>query len=878
MRRVEPRLACVWVALRAPCTVRLDIWDGLEPASTTKPPFATATTHSLRAADFLHIGLPFIEIGASNAPMLPGHIYSYNLTLTDESDSNRQKTFSSLGLLADRQGVVTPDGKLTTKPHLALGYQAGQLPSFVLPPAQLTDLKLLHGSCRRPHANTPDAMTFIDDFIAAARTDPVQRPHQLFLTGDQIYADDVATSFLHMLIDAGNELTGNFLIGDELIGGVEHLPTRWPNQPPGTDSVRLWPASFDYFPAGVRRNASMNEARFTTDDGESHLLSFGEFCAMHLFCFSNEMWPPDLPRMEDVFNAPVDFPPELQIWRLHTGLGSGFKNPDDNSLLPTDPFDQGLKQKCTKAEKQRITDALTPSNVSVVMKAACREFRESFSRHRANIEKFRDGLAKVRRALANVPTYMIFDDHEITDDWYVSKVFRDQVLTAPLGKTTIRNGLLAYTLCQGWGNDPKQFVPAGPRSQLLGLIPQLFKTADPAPPDRATADAIDLLLGLDGSDPPVKWHYAVPGPRYVVQVLDCRTRRTYASRTSGPGNVSPQALIEQLPAGPLPAGVDVLILVSSLTVLGVPVIDELIGPLLFHLFDLGHKNHVDQPGLNPDAIEAWPYDPNAFENLLKRLAPYRRVLILSGDVHFGSSAAMTYWKRGDTNPSARIGQFISSGLMNLFNDLVRQAGGYLAFMQKVIEAEIGIERLGYNATATDLLKLPTNSRPAPALRDRLRNAPVLLPTEGWPDGTNENKLKPPDWAWRMDIVRDERAEALRSSSVRPVDLVPGSPNTDVSANLDGYRRAAVRHVRHLEKQVDNLLQARQMLFASNVGVVHFERTPGTPLTAVQELYAIAPHSSAAARPEAVTLHRIPLEIVDTAPPAIRLRPTIGTPT
>ena len=51
VRRVEPRLACVWVALRAPCTVRLDIWDGLEPANTQKSALATASVHSLRAAD-----------------------------------------------------------------------------------------------------------------------------------------------------------------------------------------------------------------------------------------------------------------------------------------------------------------------------------------------------------------------------------------------------------------------------------------------------------------------------------------------------------------------------------------------------------------------------------------------------------------------------------------------------------------------------------------------------------------------------------------------------------------------------------------------------------------------------------------------------------
>ena len=263
VRRVEPRLACVWVALRAPCTVRLDIWDGLEPASTIKPPFATATVHSLRAADFLHIGLPVIEIGISNAPLLPGHIYSYNLTLTEKSDANTQETLSSLGLLQDRAGVETND-QLTTKPHLALGYQTGMLPSFVLPPTELTNLKLLHASCRRPFVDCPDAMTFLDDFISAARTDAIQRPHQLFLTGDQIYADDVATPMLHSLIDVGNALTGNFPIGAELIGGVEHLPTRWPNQPPGTDSVRLWPATHRYFPAGVRGNAVINDARFTT--------------------------------------------------------------------------------------------------------------------------------------------------------------------------------------------------------------------------------------------------------------------------------------------------------------------------------------------------------------------------------------------------------------------------------------------------------------------------------------------------------------------------------------------------------------------------------------------------------------------------------------
>src|SRR4029450_14059731 len=73
----------------------------------------------------------------------------------------------------------------------------------------------------------------------------------------------------------------------------------------------------------------------------------------------------------------------------------------------------------------------------------------------AHLTEFRRTLPKVRRALANTPTYMIFDYHEITDDWYLNPIWRDRVLTNPLGRTIIRNGMLAYALFQGWGNDPK---------------------------------------------------------------------------------------------------------------------------------------------------------------------------------------------------------------------------------------------------------------------------------------------------------------------------------------------------------------------------------------------------------------------------------------
>jgi hypothetical protein len=93
--------------------------------------------------EHLHIGLPFIALGEQSAAFLPGQIDSYNLTITP--DGGAPQTLASLGLLTTVTGVEQNE-KLLVKPHLALGYANGMLPSFVLPPSQLTDLKLLHGS------------------------------------------------------------------------------------------------------------------------------------------------------------------------------------------------------------------------------------------------------------------------------------------------------------------------------------------------------------------------------------------------------------------------------------------------------------------------------------------------------------------------------------------------------------------------------------------------------------------------------------------------------------------------------------------------------------------------------------------------------------
>ncbi len=77
-----------------------------------------------------------------------------------------------------------------------------------LPPPDPNKLRLFHGSCRKPHGEAEDALAILDQLMASTAEKPNERPHQLLLTGDQIYADDVADSLLLLLTDAGETLLG----------------------------------------------------------------------------------------------------------------------------------------------------------------------------------------------------------------------------------------------------------------------------------------------------------------------------------------------------------------------------------------------------------------------------------------------------------------------------------------------------------------------------------------------------------------------------------------------------------------------------------------------------------------------------------------------
>jgi hypothetical protein len=124
---------------------------------------------------------------------------------------------------------------------------------------------------------------------------------------------------------------------------------------------------------------------------------------------------------------------------------------------------------------------------------------------------------------------------------------------------------------------------------------------------------------------------------------------------------------------------------------------------------------------------------------------------------------------------------------------------------------------------------------------------MLIPTTGW-RGSKVDVAA--EWAWRAAPLRDVRPESERPRLTQTDTLFPDAPARKaediVKPDLEGYHRAAERHARQLSK----LQNTRQVLFASSLGLVRFEKRPeksadgkadvGDVVYAIQELYTAVP--------------------------------------
>jgi hypothetical protein len=581
LRRTETDRVTVWLALSQAHRVELQVFATREGIGKEKDAIVfTGTRTTVAVGQFLHI-VAVTATSINGHQLESGYVYLYDLSF---------------------QPIQEEREKLTLKQALAtnISYFEHGLPSFVLPPQDINHLRIAQGSCRKPQGEGLDALPILDDLIQQYADRPNSRLHQLFLTGDQVYADDVADPLLFALTD----------IGDALLGWEERLPL--------VDSVddRLAYVVPKQLKPGQRSRVAQYQAGLTAGipqeaEAKSHLFSFGEYCATYLLFWSSCLWP-------------LQFP---SGWEIHSS----------------------------------------------------RKLARQWNQELRSLISFVYTLDKVQRLLANVPTYMIFDDHDISDDWYLNQAWCLGVLGKPLGRRTVQNGLLAHSLFQAWGNTPEQFTDGGSGEKLLELV---AKWSASAGDDRTLEAMIASYLGLPPSDPAtglpqmrqdgdyfildahpdaIGWHYTVRTHNYEVLILDTRTWRGYpippAPSIAPPSLLSPSAFEQQI-RRPLQQTEDspeiqATFVVAPTNLVSLQLIDW------FQEQDL-KKGKV----FSHDVGDAWNMNESALAQLLAVLFEHRqKVIVLSGDIHYGSAVRLEYQQTAQPNFNLLV-QMTSSSLSN----------------------------------------------------------------------------------------------------------------------------------------------------------------------------------------------------------------------
>lgn len=276
------------------------------------------------------------------------------------------------------------------------------------------------------------------------------------------------------------------------------------------------------------------------------------------------------------------------------------------------------------------------------MPALDAEHMQRWQRELGALQGFRQELPRAARLLAHVQTLMIFDDHDITDDWNLSAKWEATAYGHPFSRRIVGNALIAYMLCQGWGNRPDVFGAVLDDTDALLAAPD-----DKGRLDAAAQDAlVDRLLSFK------RWDYVLRTQPTVI-VLDTRTRRWRSRRLpSRPSGLMDWESLVELQHELLDEAAAVI--VSPTPMFGVKLIEVIQRICTF----AGHALTVD--------AENWMAHRGAASvmlNIFRHSRTPGNYVILSGDVHY--SFAYDVQVR-DSDRTPHIWQITSSGIKNEF--------------------------------------------------------------------------------------------------------------------------------------------------------------------------------------------------------------------
>ena len=270
------------------------------------------------------------------------------------------------------------------------------------------------------------------------------------------------------------------------------------------------------------------------------------------------------------------------------------------------------------------------------------------------------GDPEIRWVMSTLPTAMIFDDHDIRDDWNTSAAWRAEVNKKPWWRDRIRSGLSSYWVYQHIGNlSPQQLEQDEDYQNVLANAgdcwPLLSELADRA--DRE----VDGEKGLRFS---FRWDLG----RSRLLMIDSRNSRILEDGHRKMLGDSEFSWVEKHVNEDL-EDLDHLILASSLPWLLPPAIGDMQTVNEFAADRSGLRGAAAEKVRQTVDFEHWPAFLTSFLRLSELIIDAARhhergpatVSVLSGDVHH-SYAARAEFQGGEA--AARVHQLVCSPVHN----------------------------------------------------------------------------------------------------------------------------------------------------------------------------------------------------------------------
>ena len=331
--------------------------------------------------------------------------------------------------------------------------------------------------------------------------------------------------------------------------------------------------------------------------------------------------------------------------------------PDEN--IPPDAL-EAYADWVAGAPEQEWPDALLLLGDQVYADELSGPTRSSVARHRGSAVPADAGVAdfeeysrlyleswstpRARWLLSTIPSSMIFDDHEMVDDWNTSAAWRREVTATGWWPGRIRAGLMSYWIYQHLGNLSPQELAENKTWQAVTALP----------PESDEADHLlrEMAERADSDPAAVRWSYVRHWGTARLIMIDSRAGRVLDEQRRRILDDGDFDWVEQAMRRAVEEGVEHLVVGTSLPWLLPHAIDSI--ERWNETLNARHEGRLlgrfAERVRRAADLEHWAAFGRSFERLGAALVDVARgthgpapasALVLSGDVHHAYAARLT---------------------------------------------------------------------------------------------------------------------------------------------------------------------------------------------------------------------------------------------